>query len=56
MIILDFDYRVIKSKRKTATIEIDENCNIVLRVPLRFSQKSIDDLLNRHTNWIEKHL
>lgn len=56
MIILDFDYRVIKSKRKTATIEIDENCNIVLRVPLRFSQKSIDDLINRHTNWIEKHL
>ena len=56
MIILDFDYRVIKSKRKTATIEIDENCNIILRVPLRFSQKSIDDLLIRHTNWIEKHL
>ena len=53
---MDFDYRVIKSKRKTATIEIDENCNIILRVPLRFSQKSIDDLLIRHTNWIEKHL
>ncbi len=53
---MDINYRVVKSKRKTATIEIDENCNIILRVPLRFSQKSIEDLLSRHQSWIEKHL
>lgn len=53
---MDINYRVVKSKRKTTTIEIDENCNIILRVPLRFSQKSIDALLIKHKAWIDKHL
>lgn len=56
VIALDYEYRVIKSKRKTAAIEIDENCNLILRVPLRYSQKSVDKLISDHRNWIEKHM
>lgn len=56
MIILNYEYRVVKSKRKTAALEIDENCNLILRVPLRFSQKSIDLLIANHENWINNHM
>lgn len=56
VITLKYEYRVIKSKRKTAAIEIDENCNLILRVPLRYSQKTVEKLLSDHTEWIEKHM
>lgn len=56
VIVLDYEYRLIKSKRKTAAIEIDENCNLILRVPLRYSQKSVDKLIEAHKDWIEKHM
>ncbi|MCH5300606.1 MAG: M48 family metallopeptidase [Ruminococcus sp.] len=56
VIALDYEYRVIKSKRKTAAIEIDEDCNLILRLPLRYSQKSVDKLISDHKEWIEKHM
>lgn len=56
VIALDYEYRVIKSKRKTAVIEIDEDCNLILRLPLRYSQKSVDKLISDHRDWIEKHM
>lgn len=56
VIALNYEYRVIKSKRKTAAIEIDENCNLILRLPLRYSQKSVDKLISNHRDWIEKHM
>lgn len=50
---MEYEYRVIRSKRKTVAIEIDENCNLILRVPKRFSQKSVEVLLTKHKSWIE---
>ena len=50
---MEYEYRVIRSKRKTVAIEIDENCNLILRVPKRFSQKSVEALLTKHKSWIE---
>ncbi len=56
VIILDNVYQVIKSKRKTAAIEIDENCNIILRVPIKYSKKLVEKLLSDHKTWIQKHI
>lgn len=56
MIILDYEYRVVRSKRKTAALEINENCRLIVRVPLRYSQKAVEDLLLKHRAWIEKHM
>lgn len=50
---MEYEYRVIRSKRKTVAIEIDENCNLILRVPKRFLQKSVEALLTKHKSWIE---
>ena len=49
-----FDYTLIRSKRKSVAIQVDENCNITVRAPLRISQKEIDRILLEKKSWLEK--
>ena len=49
-----FDYKLIRSKRKSVAIQVDENCNITVRAPLRISQKEIDKILFEKKGWLEK--
>lgn len=49
-----FDYTLIRSKRKSVSIQVDENCNITVRAPLRLSQKEIDRILLEKKAWLEK--
>ena len=49
-----FDYQLIRSKRKSIAIQVDENCNITVRAPLRISQNEIDKILCEKKNWLEK--
>ena len=49
-----FDYTLIRSKRKSVAIQVDENCNITVRAPLRISQKEIDKILLEKKAWLEK--
>lgn len=49
-----FDYTLIRSKRKSVAIQVDENCNITVRAPLRISQKEIDKILLEKKSWLEK--
>lgn len=48
------EYNLIRSKRKTVGIQIDENCQIIVRAPLRFSEKRIEKLLAENSEWIIK--
>lgn len=45
-------YTVIKSKRKTFSLSIDENANIIFRVPLRASKKQVRQLAEEKSHWI----
>ncbi len=49
-----FDYNLVRSKRKSVAIQVDENCNITVRAPLRLSQKEIDKILLEKKEWLEK--
>ncbi len=49
-----FDYTLVRSKRKSVVIQVDENCNITVRAPLRLSQKEIDRILLDKKEWLEK--
>lgn len=49
-----FDYTLIRSNRKTVSIQVDVNCNITVRAPLRTSQKEIDRILSEKKLWLEK--
>ncbi len=49
-----FDYTLIRSKRKSLAIQVDADCNITVRAPLKLSQKEIDEILFEKKAWLEK--
>ncbi len=51
---MGYQYTLIRSKRKTLAIQVDAECNIIVRAPLCLSQKKIDAFLIEKNDWIEK--
>lgn len=51
----NWEYRVIRSRRKTFSMQIDAQ-GLLLRVPLGATQRQIGQFLREHTRWIEKHM
>lgn len=49
-----FDYTLIRSKRKSVAIQVDADCNITVRAPLRVSQNEIDKILQEKKSWLER--
>lgn len=47
--------KVIKQKRKTITIKIDEFNNITIKAPVFLSDKEVEDFIKSKEDWIEKH-
>lgn len=55
--ILDnMEYNVIRSKRKTLALVITPQGEIVVRSPLRCSEKLIESFVHSHEAWINKNL
>ncbi|MBR4718738.1 MAG: M48 family metallopeptidase [Lachnospiraceae bacterium] len=50
------DYRIIRSRRKTISIEIDSNARLVVRAPMRVPLYEIRRFVNDKNSWIEKHI
>ncbi len=50
------EYSIIRSKRKTVSVEITRKAEIIVRVPLRMSKHDIERFLSGKSNWIEKTL
>ena len=51
-----YTYELIRSRRKTLALEITRDCRVLVRAPMRASQKSIDAFVSAHESWIAKHL
>ncbi len=49
------EYELVRSKRKTMSIQINREGKLVVRAPLRVAQKNIDEFVKSHDVWIEKH-
>jgi len=45
---------IIKSKRKTIAISVDRNENVIVKAPLRMSNKAINEFIKEHEEWIIK--
>lgn len=50
------EYRLIRSKRKTVSIEITREGVLLVRAPRQFPQAQIDALLEQKRHWIETHM
>ena len=47
------EYKLIKSRRKTISLEVREE-GLIVRAPNRITKKEADDFVRRHEAWIEK--
>lgn len=50
------EYILIRSQRKTISLEISKEKQIIVRSPLQMEKNDIELFVNKHINWIEKHL
>lgn len=55
-IAMNREINIIKSNRKSFSLEIKPNLEIICRVPNRASKKEIEDFISKHENWLEKHI
>ncbi|MBS7359769.1 MAG: M48 family metallopeptidase, partial [Oscillospiraceae bacterium] len=51
---MKIQYEIIRSKRKTISIQVDENCNVTVRAPRFVSQKRIDEFLEEKKFWLQE--
>jgi predicted metal-dependent hydrolase len=46
--------KIIKSIRKTITMKIDENGEVIIKAPLFLGIDRIDEFVNKHKVWISE--
>ena len=46
--------KIIRSKRKTLSLTINKNAELVIRAPLKLPIKKIQDFINEKENWINR--
>lgn len=49
-----FEYKIIRSNRKTVSIQVDTDCNITVRAPYKVSEKEIEEFVSDKKEWLEK--
>ncbi|MCV6599116.1 MAG: M48 family metallopeptidase [Alphaproteobacteria bacterium] len=52
---MNIDYKIYKSSRKTLSIKV-QNGEVIVKAPLKCSDKMIADLIQEKQSWINKHL
>ena len=50
------DYKLIRSKRKTIELSIDDDFKPLVKAPLKMSTADIEKFVLKHEKWIEKHI
>ena len=50
------DYKLIRSKRKTVELSIDDDFVPLVKAPLKMSTEDIEKFVFKHQKWIEKHV
>lgn len=51
-----YEYKIIRSKRKTLAVQVTENCEIIVRAPYLCPERKIKKFLDEHEEWLEKAL
>lgn len=49
-------YRLIRSRRKSLSLQIDDNCELVVRAPLKMSKAYIDAFVEKNADWVARHM
>jgi len=46
--------KVIRSKRKTISLQVSDDATLIVRAPFKVSEEIINRVILKHSNWIEK--
>lgn len=49
-------YELIRSRRKTLSLEITKDRRLLVRAPMRLAKEKIDQFVEDHESWVQKHL
>ncbi len=47
------EIQIIKTRRKTVSLEVKRDGSVIVRVPLRMPQREIQEFIESHSSWIE---
>lgn len=50
------DVKILKSRRRTLSLSVTEEMEVVVKAPLSMPQKEIEEFVQKHSGWIEKQL
>jgi len=50
------NYKIISEVRKTMSVFVYPNKDVLIKVPLNANQEKIDDFIKRKSDWIQKQL
>ena len=48
------EYKIIESRRKTIAVQVNEDSEVIVRVPYNYPKVKIDEFVYVHKEWIEK--
>ncbi len=51
---MKFEYTIIRSQRKTLSLQVDKDCQITVRAPFYTSEREIELFLQEKKTWLEK--
>ena len=51
-----FEIRIIRSARRTISLEVTRNGEAIVRAPYRMSEEKIAEFTEKHREWLETHL
>ena len=55
-VIMELDVEIIRSDRKTVSIEITPQCDVRLRIPRAMPASEAEKIINAKREWIKKHI
>lgn len=50
------EIKIIRSNRKSISLQVDENCRIIVRAPIWCTRRKIDKFINEKRDWLNKAL
>ena len=50
------EYELVRSRRKTLSVQVTRECRIIVRAPLRLAKREIDRFVSEHADWIARAL
>ncbi len=50
------EYKLIRSARRTMSLEVTRDLTVLVRAPMRVSVREIEKFVEKHDAWIDKHM